>query len=173
MGAINISSWVRILALFASFGCGTACYYRLHRDRTARAWLVLSFTLGTFTALVFYLVHINPYPQPLMVARVFSGLALLLLLIGIVLLLLAPNSANRRLSLAQIRTLLPDSVRDLKPEQMRELLPPRFHAHGLHEIQALIMAQLSEMPPGALRALSPEKLRGALRHAIPRSILDQ
>lgn len=168
-----MSPAITILALFAALGCGTVSYYRSRHYKTARARAILFFTLAAFIALAFYVVLVNPYPVPRDARRIWALLALALLLSGLTLLALGTRRARGRLSLPQIYSLLPKSIRELTPEQMRELLPPRFHAHKLHDARAIAFAQLSEMSPAALRTLSPEKLRTALRRGIPRSILDQ
>lgn len=173
MAGMNLYSWLLIPALFIAFGCGTVSYYRLFRDRTLRAWMILAFSLFTFVVLLFYLIHINPYPQPLPINRGFAGLAFVLLVIGICFLLLTPSGVRKRLPMAQVRALLPESILELSPEQMRNLLPKRFHSHALHEIQVFVMLQIADMSPEAIRNLSPERLRVALRRNVPYSILDQ
>lgn len=173
MEGILTSPSITLLALFAAFGCGTASYYRSRRYETMRARAVLVFTLAAFAALAFYVVRVNPYPVPRFAGRIWAFLALTLLLSGGVLLALGARRRRGRLSMRQIYSLLPKSIRELTPEEMRELLPPRFHAHKLHDARALVFAELSEMSPATLRTLSPEKLRTTLRRGIPLSILDQ
>lgn len=173
MGGILTSPSITVLALFAAFGCGTATYYRSRHYKTVRAQAVLVFTLVAFVALAFFVVRVNPYPVPRFSGRIWAFIALTMLLSGAVLLAFGARRMRGRLSLPQITSLLPKSIRELTPEQMRELLPPRFHAHKLHDARALVFAELSEMSPATLRTLSPEKLRTALRRGIPRSILDQ
>jgi hypothetical protein len=169
---MNVYSWLLIPALMAAFGCGTSTYYRIRFDRTPLAWTILAFTLCTFVLLLFYVIVINPYPQPRLVTYGFAGLALVLLLIGIAMMVFIPSAANRRLSLAEVRGLLPESILDLSPIEMRALLPARFQSHAAHEIQMFVMMQLTDMPPETIRDLTPETLRARLRRNIPYSILD-
>lgn len=173
MSGMTLYSWLLIPALFIAFGCGTVSYYRLFRDRTPRAWTILAFSLFTFVVLLFYVIGINPYPQPLLVTRGFAALAFVLLVTGIGFVLFTPNGMRKRLPMAEVRALLPESILELSPEQMRSLLPQRFRSHALHEIQVFVMLQIADMSPEAIRNLSPERLRAALRRNVPYSILDQ
>ncbi len=169
---MNFYSWLLIPALMAAFGCGTAASYRIRRDRTPLAWTILFYCLFTFVVLLFYVFHINPYPQPRIVTWLFAGLALVLLLIGIGFVALVPSAALQRLSLGEVRALLPESILELTPAEMRALLPARFQSHALHETQAFVMMLLSQMPPDTIRNLTPDTLRMLLRRNIPYSILD-
>jgi len=169
---MSIYSWLMIPGLMIAFWCGTLTYYRIYRDRTLLAWTLIGFCLFTFVLLLFYTIQVNPFPQPILVTRLYAGLALALLLIGIGFLVLVPSAAKHRLSLGEVRALLPESILELSPVQMRALLPARFHDHAPQEIQVFVMMQLTRMPPERIRRLTPDTLRAQLRRDIPHSILD-
>ncbi len=167
-----VYSWILIPAMMIGFFCGTAAYYRTRQDRTLLARTILAFCLLTFALLMFYVVQVNPYPQPLFVTLLCFGLSLLLLITGVCFLVFVPSAAAARLSLAEVRALLPESILELSPNEMRALLPARFQGHAVHEVQVFVMVELSRMAPEAIRKLTPETLKAVLRRNVPYSILD-
>lgn len=169
---MTVYAWILIPALIIGFFCGTAACYRMRRDRTPLAWAVLAYCLVTFAALIFYTAAVNPFRQPHVVTLTWFGVSLLLLVIGLGLVTMVPSALNRRLSLHEVRALLPESIRELSPSEMRALLPLRFQSHATHEIQVFVMMQVSKMSPERIRKLTPQTLRKALRRDIPYSILD-
>lgn len=169
---MTIYSWILIPALMIGFFCGTAAYYRNRQDRTPLAWTILGFCVLTFVFLLFYTIQVNPFPQPHFVTLFCFGLALLLFVIGICFLVYVPNATAGRLSLQEVRALLPESILELSPNDMKTLLPPRFQGHASHEIQVYVMIELSRLKPERIRKLTPETLRATLRKNVPYSILD-
>ncbi|MGH7070777.1 MAG: hypothetical protein ACREFO_12270, partial [Acetobacteraceae bacterium] len=108
---MTVYAWILIPALIIGFFCGTAACYRMRRDRTPLAWAVLAYCLVTFAALIFYTAGVNPFRQPHGVTLSWFGVSLLLLVIGLGLVTMVPSALNRRLSLHEVRALLPESIR--------------------------------------------------------------
>ncbi|MGH7103697.1 MAG: hypothetical protein ACREFJ_15010 [Acetobacteraceae bacterium] len=169
---MTVYAWILIPALIIGFFCGTAACYRMRRDRTPLAWAVLAYCFFTFAALIFYTAGVNPFRQPHVVTLTWFGVSLLMLVMGIGLVTMVPSALDQRLSLNEVRTLLPESILELSPIEMRALLPLRFQSHATHEIQVFVMMALSKMSPERIRRLTPETLRRELRRDIPYSILD-
>jgi len=168
---MTVFAWLLIPILIVGFFCGTAAYYRTREDRTPLARTILAYCIFTFVFLMYFVIQVNPYQQPLFVTLLFFGLGLLLFVIGICFLVFVPSAA-KRLSLGEVRALLPESILELSQSEMRELLPTRFQGHAGQEIQVFVMVELSRMAPETIRKLTPESLKAALRRNIPHSILD-
>ncbi len=169
---MTLISWPIILALMAGFGCDVAALYRVRRDNTPLARVLIAFSLLTLALLLVYAYAVNPYPQKPIVTYGFLGAAVLLLAIGAAFARFAPSATANRLSPQAVRSLLPESITELTPEQIRALVPAGLRKHADHELRMMMLMYLSRSSPGTIRSLTPESLRMLLRREIPRSILD-
>ncbi|HUA76282.1 MAG TPA: hypothetical protein VMA86_01345 [Acetobacteraceae bacterium] len=169
---MTLASWLIILALMAGFGCDVAALYRVRRDNTLLARMLLVFSLLTLAVLLVYAYAFNPYPQKPAVTYGFLGAAMVLFAAGVLFAKFAPSGAAQRLSPQAVRALLPESIIELTPEEIRAIVPASLRKHADHELRMMMLAYLSRSPPGTIRNLTPERLRALLRREIPRSILD-
>jgi hypothetical protein len=169
---MTLMSWPIFFALMAGFGCEVVALYRVRRDNTLLARVLIAFSLLTLALLLIYAYSINPYQQKPVVTYGFLGAAVLLLVIGAAFAKLVPSATKSRLSPQAVRELLPDSITELTPEQIRALVPASLRMHADHELRMMMLMHLSRTPPGTIRSLTPERLRALLRREIPRSILD-